>query len=51
MTAEVVVMFASEEAEKGQVVVKVMGSGEQTTHATADVVAVVAASLRVEEDA
>lgn len=51
INAEVVVMFASEEAEKGQVVVKVLGSGEQSTHAAADVVAVVTASLSVEEDA
>lgn len=44
-------MFAAEEAEKGLVVVKVLGSGEQTTHATADVVTAVAANLSKEEDA
>ena len=43
-------MFAPEEAEKGQVVLKVLGSGEQTTHPTADVVTAVAASLRSEEE-
>ena len=43
-------MFAPEEAVKGQVVVKVLGSGEQTTHLTADVVKAVAASLSSVED-
>lgn len=50
LTTEVVVMFAAEEAEKGLVVVKVLGSGEQTTHATADVVTAVAANLSKQED-
>lgn len=43
-------MFAAEEAEKGLVVVKVLGSGEQTTHATADVVTAVVANLSKEDD-
>ena len=46
--AGVVVMFAPDEAEKGQVVVKTMGSGEQSSHDIKDVVSAVASALSKE---
>jgi histidyl-tRNA synthetase len=43
--AEAVVMFAPDEAEKGQVVVKALNKGTQSTHDTADLVDAVKAAL------
>jgi histidyl-tRNA synthetase len=44
--AEAVVMFAPDEAEKGQVVVKALSTGAQSTHDTADIVGAVKAALQ-----
>ena len=38
-------MFAPDEAEKGQVVLKALSTGAQSTHDTGDLVAVVKAAL------
>ena len=46
--AGVVVMFAPDEAENGQVVVKTMGSGEQSSHDIDDVVSAVTSALSKE---